>query len=70
MTTKIKHLERRIERLENVLIELVLHKNRCKYIYLTDLKQAMINRKLIKEKTRFVKIEKIVRLVKNEDRIK
>lgn len=53
--TTIRHLEKRVERLENILIELGLHKNRCKYIYVEDIKQAMLRRRLIKEKTTIVK---------------
>ena len=55
MGTSIRHLERRIERLENILIELALYKNRCKYIYLVDLKRVMLKKRLIKEKIRIVK---------------
>jgi len=55
--TTIRHLERRVERLENILIELALYKNRCKYIYLVDLKRVMLKKKLIKEKIRIVKSE-------------
>jgi len=57
MATTIRHLERRVERLENILIELALYKNRCKYIYLVDLKRVMLKKKLIKEKIRIVKSE-------------
>lgn len=43
-------LEQRIERLEKVLFDIALHKNRCKYIYQIDLKEALIRRKIYNEK--------------------
>lgn len=54
--TKFSNLETRVEKLENVLIEIALQKNRCKYIYQTDLKEAMLRRRIIKEKRVFTKI--------------
>ena len=53
--TKFDRLEKKVEKLENILIELALYKNRCKYIYQADLKKALLNKRLLKEKTRLVK---------------
>ncbi len=54
--TKFHSLEKRVERLENILIELALYPNRCKYIYVVDLKKALVNKRLVKEKTTFSKL--------------
>ena len=40
----------RIDRLEKVLFDIALHKNRCKYIYQNDLQKALIRRKVYDEK--------------------
>ena len=53
--TKFDRLEKKVEKLENILIEIALQKDRCKYIYQADLKKALLNKRLLKEKTRFVK---------------
>jgi len=54
--TKFSSLEKRVERLENILIELALHPNRCKYIYAADLKTILLNKRLVKEKKTIVKL--------------
>lgn len=54
--TKFSSLEKRVEKLENILIELALHPNRCKYIYAADLKKALLNKRLVKEKITFSKL--------------
>ena len=56
MTTKFTSLEKRVERLENILIELAFYPNRCKYIYISELKKLLLNKRLVKEKKTIVKL--------------
>ena len=49
-------MKMRVERLENILIEVALHKNRCKYICVSDLKKVLLNKRLVREKKCFVKL--------------
>ena len=51
-----RKLERRVECLENVLIELALHKDRCKYVYQSDLKEVLLKRRLLKERSFLAKV--------------
>lgn len=55
--TKFTSLEKRVERLENILIELALYPKRCKYIYSSELKNLLINKRLVKEKKTWTKVE-------------
>lgn len=49
MKEKIMRLEKRIERIENILIDLAYFKGRCAYIYLSDLQNALKKNGLIQE---------------------
>ena len=54
MTTN-QNLKKRIERLESILIITALHKNRHKYIYQKDLKDALLLQGLLKEQKRIIR---------------
>ena len=41
--------EERIQRIEDILIELALYKGKCSYIYLSDLQEILNKHGLIKE---------------------
>ena len=43
------NVKKRIERIENILIDLAFYKGKCNYIYLSDLQNALKKHKLIKE---------------------
>ena len=51
--------EKRIERLENILIDLAFYKRKCAYVYLNDVQKALKKYGLIKE----IPDEKIYRIV-------
>lgn len=46
----MKNLETRINQLENTLIDLAMTQQRCKYIYRTDITNALLKNKIIKKK--------------------
>ena len=54
--TSVRYLERRIQRLENTLIELALYK-RCKYIYSSELKKELLRNRILKEKNTIIKAD-------------
>ena len=75
--TEVSSLKMRVEKLENVLIELALHPNRCKYIYVNDLKKALLNKRIVKEKKTIAKLDSALTnkdytrgLVRNKDWLK
>jgi len=51
LTDEVIKLKKEIIAIEKVLFDLTLYPNRCKYIYVVDLKEALIRRKvyIIKE---------------------
>ena len=44
-----KNLIKRIERMENILIDLAYFKGKCKYVYLSDLRKVLKKEGLILE---------------------
>ena len=52
-------LKERIDRIEKLLLDLALHKHRCQYVYIEDLKRALIRRGIYNEKDLRLKAMKI-----------
>lgn len=46
-----KNLVKRIDRLERILVDLAFYKGKCNYIYLSDLRKALMSEGLILEIT-------------------
>jgi len=47
---KEPNLKERIDRMEKLLLDLALHKHRCQYIYIEDLRKALIRQDIYTEK--------------------